>query len=262
MGLGVAGLGSGLRARSKFAAREGYNFAMPFLLRRLRVGIGLSRHFLGGQRAFFLKNLSITTVLDVGANVGQYAKQLRRLGYQGEIHSFEPGVEALTRLRAAAKNDPKWHIHELALSDHHGQQTLKTWSGSDSVWSSLRSPGEGLVARLGEPSESTIDATTLEQWMEGRKEIDPTKTLLKIDAQGAEREVLAGAGARLGDFSIIEFEAAIRAEYKGEATLPELLSIVEANGFVCCSIMTERFLPQAQGAFDVDVFVVRDHLVH
>ncbi|MDX1684415.1 MAG: FkbM family methyltransferase [Saprospiraceae bacterium] len=57
----------------------------------------------------------INTVLDVGANVGQYSTRLRTLGFSGQIHSFEPLPEAFKELRSVSRSDGKWDIHNYAL---------------------------------------------------------------------------------------------------------------------------------------------------
>jgi hypothetical protein len=66
-------------------------------------------------KALFEK-LAIDCVLDVGANVGQYADLLRNaVGYRGLIISFEPVKQNFDLLSEKSKNDPGWYIHDFAL---------------------------------------------------------------------------------------------------------------------------------------------------
>jgi FkbM family methyltransferase len=238
---------------------DAYDFVMPVMLRRLGLGVGVRDRFLAGQRAALLGRLQVSALLDVGANVGQYARQMRRLGYRGPIHSFEPGKEAMDHLRRAARGDSDWYVHEVALGNCSGHSTLRSWAGSRSVWSSLRKPDRVLGSWLGAPAEEDVEVGTLRAWLDSH-EIEVENSWLKVDVQGSEREVLTGAGERLGEFAVIEFEAPIRTAYRGEAMLGELLELVQGHGFVCCSIMTERFEAQALGSLDVDVLVVRKDL--
>ena len=60
------------------------------------------------RRIKFLKNNAVTLVLDVGANIGQYGSELRSIGYEGQIISFEPTSDAYTKLAALSKKDKKW----------------------------------------------------------------------------------------------------------------------------------------------------------
>jgi FkbM family methyltransferase len=59
---------------------------------------------------FHLRRLGIRIVLDVGANTGQFAKELRLHGYHETIISFEPLSEAHAKLEVAAHSDPLWKI--------------------------------------------------------------------------------------------------------------------------------------------------------
>jgi FkbM family methyltransferase len=55
-----------------------------------------------------MDRLGINFVLDVGANVGDYAAVLRRSGFQGKIWSYEPQQEVFAHLEKAAARDDKW----------------------------------------------------------------------------------------------------------------------------------------------------------
>src|SRR5437879_176927 len=66
------------------------------------------------------EDLSINCVLDVGANVGQYASQLRSFGYSGWILSFEPVEANFALLQRAASRDPKWRAFPWALGTVDG----------------------------------------------------------------------------------------------------------------------------------------------
>lgn len=69
-----------------------------------------------------LKRFDIDLVFDVGANAGQFASELRDIGYAGEIVSFEPLSAASLSLSARAADDSKWHVHQRgAIGDFDGE---------------------------------------------------------------------------------------------------------------------------------------------
>jgi FkbM family methyltransferase len=85
-----------------------------FMDRRTRRQVGpdllLHEHL---KRLF--ERYAVDCVLDVGANTGQYAAELRRAGYPGRLLSFEPVADLCARLRAAAVGDAAWSVHPIAL---------------------------------------------------------------------------------------------------------------------------------------------------
>ena len=69
----------------------------------------------------FLRSRKIDTVLDVGANVVQFGRRLRALGYNGDIVSFEPITLVFRELAAAAARDRRWFTRQIALGDTNGR---------------------------------------------------------------------------------------------------------------------------------------------
>ena len=127
-------------------------------------------------------------VIDVGANVGIYALPWAAINEDVTVHCFEPNPAvrrrlarnvALNRLRARIR------LHAEALSDHAGTATLY---GSDDM-SSLN---KGVYAGAGLAAPTEVSLARLDDILgiEG-----PPVSLMKIDVQGHELEVLRGAHA-------------------------------------------------------------------
>jgi FkbM family methyltransferase len=124
--------------------------------------------------------------VDVGAHEGDVLADMVRLAPRGRHIAFEPLPEQAARLAARF---PQVEVHQLALSDHAGEATfvhVRTRPG----WSGFRErpyPGVEEVERLTLRVEALDDA------------LPPgfVPALVKIDVEGAEREVLAGAAVTL-----------------------------------------------------------------
>ena len=71
-----------------------------------------------------LKRYQINTVLDVGANEGQFVEELRQMGYEGKIISFEPVSTVFAQLAQKAQNDPNWDVYNLALGEENTEKSI------------------------------------------------------------------------------------------------------------------------------------------
>ena len=75
----------------------------------------------GAQLDKALEVGTIDMVFDIGANEGQFSKEIREYGYAGKIVSFEPLTSARKNLMAFASRDPAWNVHQqAAIGDHDG----------------------------------------------------------------------------------------------------------------------------------------------
>src|SRR5664279_3594242 len=68
-----------------------------------------------------MNQFKVDHIIDVGANEGQFAIGMRKLGYEGLISSFEPLNGVFRLLKENSKRDPKWQTINLALGSKDEQ---------------------------------------------------------------------------------------------------------------------------------------------
>lgn len=201
-----------------------------------KLGYDLSRKTPG--LVDFLQHRGVRTVIDVGANEGQFGLWLRARGYAGRIVSFEPTSEAFEILKVRAARDANWQVHQLALGAESGHATINVSSYSEfnslqeitsaATWFDPRSA----AVRQEQISVSRFDDLLLE---------DLPHTLLKIDTQGFEKQVLAGATQSLSSLCAIQLELPIVHFYKDTWQISAALEFMRERGFVLSQIEPVNF---------------------
>jgi FkbM family methyltransferase len=126
-------------------------------------------------------------IWDVGANVGLYSELFAEaVGPAGTVVSFEPAPDSVTAIearRSGSSARASWQIVSGALADNDGQAWLSVASGSTA-------PDNRLAAGSG---SSTIPVPTFR----GDSIVNsghPSPSVIKIDVEGFEGEVLDGLG--------------------------------------------------------------------
>lgn len=174
-----------------------------------------------------LNHYEVSTVLDVGANSGQYGRELRRAGYQGRILSFEPLPDPYSELSAQAAKDPLWDAYQCAIGDAHGLVTMNVAGAggeSSSVLPMLDAHREAC------PERNYVG--TVETRMRTLDEVTPdSEVFLKLDVQGFERQALAGAGNVLSRCVGMQLELSFTPLYEGGMLYREVLDFANSLGF-------------------------------
>ena len=174
----------------------------------------------------------IETIIDVGANCGQYGTELRSAGYTGKIISCEPLGAPFETLRSRALLDPQWQCLNIALSDQDRSLDLHVSQATE--YSSALPILPGTVARDGTACVTrteTVHARTLDSlWEELETGVGPI--MLKIDTQGSEEAILNGAKASLEKLAAIQLELSAEPIYAGQPVMEQMIARVRAAGFV------------------------------
>lgn len=206
-----------------------------------RLGLDVTRYPVGTpeyQVARLLRHHRVDTVLDVGANTGQYAAALRACGHAGRIESFEPIGELHRRLLRRCAGDPRWTAWNCALGEHTGPATINVAANagaSSSLLPMLEQHVEAAPGAVYVRSER-IEMNRLDALWERLAE-PGERVFLKLDVQGFERHVLAGAGARVADCVGLQLEVSLVPLYEGGMLYREAADWAEDNGFTLMQVL-------------------------
>lgn len=187
------------------------------------------------RRVKFLKDQNISLVLDVGANEGQYAQSIRKLGYDNLIISFEPVQKIFNLLNQKAKTDPQWHTFNLAIGDFDGDTEINI-SEFSQVSSILSATGLAGTEYWKGTHKQKVKVCQLDSLID-ELGIDNHRILLKIDTQGFEDKVLKGCQSLLNkNVILLEVELSIRQFYSEEKLFPEMYMYIRNLGFELVSM--------------------------
>jgi FkbM family methyltransferase len=181
------------------------------------------------RRLFSLLDLDL--VLDVGANTGQFARQCRAAGFEGRIISFEPSEVAHASLLRSAALDPLWTIADrMALGAVTGETVINIAANSFS--SSILPMLDSHLSAAPASRYLHKEKVPLRRLDDVLSPADHThRIFLKLDVQGYESQVLAGATQLLPRTLAVQLEMSLLPLYEGELLMPEICADMNASGF-------------------------------
>jgi FkbM family methyltransferase len=182
-----------------------------------------------------LGRLAFRTVVDVGANHGQFALVSRRCFPGARIVSFEPLPGPAARFRRVFAGDPSVTLQQVAIAPDPGEATMHI-SGRDDASSLLpiTATQEVLFPGTAEVGTATVQVGPLHEFMTV-EEIEPP-ALLKLDVQGFELEALRGCEKLLREFSFVYTECSFVELYAGQALADEVIAWLRERGFCMAGI--------------------------
>ncbi len=203
------------------------------------------------RRMRLLADHGIDLVFDVGANTGQYALQLRDLGYRGWIVSYEPLAAAYAELSAHVERDGRWRAVPAGLGPVAGPAELHVAANSQS--SSLLPMLD--LHREAAPESAfvgteTITLQTLEMALDTFGDLG--RPFVKIDAQGYEKPIVDSAGEAIDRVVGLQLEMSLAPLYAGEAVMTEMIGDLAKRGFQLMSLEPGYADPRTGRLLQVD----------
>jgi len=179
----------------------------------------------------WLKDYEINTILDVGANEGQFAAKILQVLPNASIHSFEPLKDTYDVLM---KNlSAKGTAYNFALGDFNGQS--KIYKNEYSPSSSILELGQKHLEQYpasNRVSFEEIQVKRLDDVVNEQKMLLQSNIILKMDVQGFEDKVVMGAQDTLRLVKVVLVEVSFWELYKSQALFEKIFHLLTEKGFL------------------------------
>lgn len=153
-----------------------------------------------------LEKKSEIIIFDVGANIGEYTKQIKNIfgNLPIRIYSFEPSKSTYTKLKQNIGEQKNIFIYNIGFNDEDIVTNLYSNESSSGIASIYQRNLQHLETKLDQVD--TIELTTVDNFC--AKHSIPFIDFLKIDVEGNELKVLQGAKKMIenGNINYIQFE--------------------------------------------------------
>jgi len=176
---------------------------------------------------------SIKTIFDVGANVGQTTKELRRWFPDAYVHAFEPTPASREAYQHLHATDPRVKLWPYAIASQPGRATFHI--NQRSMTNSLLTSAPTSAQWVGEANVTNVErieveVRTLDEFCEANRveRVD----ILKLDIQGSELDALRGATElfRRKAVRYVCLEAPFVLLYERQAFFHEIREFLAAQG--------------------------------
>jgi FkbM family methyltransferase len=177
----------------------------------------------------WLLDYNFNTIIDVGANEGQFAMKMRQFFPNARIISFEPIPETYAKLNNNFKGDPNFKAHCLGVGDK--EETSSFFLNDYSPASSLLKPGDRLehFDQASSSKEITINIKRLDDVIQSG---DMKKPLfVKLDVQGFEDRVISGGMEVLKHADLIMCEVSFTTVYQDQKLFDDIYHMLKDLGF-------------------------------
>jgi FkbM family methyltransferase len=200
------------------------------LVKRTLLRLGIEVELRSRHRHLWLQQLGISTVLDIGANTGQFAAQIRDTLPDAHIYSFDPVEENFRQLQRREARDLRFKAYKFALGD--ANQKLPFNQNRFSASSSFLDLGEMHKSNFPfarEVEQVEVEVRRLDD-LAPELNLEP-EILVKLDVQGFEDQVIRGGASVLRTARVVITEVSFQALYEGQPLFGDIHQQLTELGF-------------------------------
>lgn len=209
------------------------------------------------NKHLWLTSLNINTVVDIGAHEGEFAAKIHDILPTASILSFEPLTGPFNRLKENMRSVPNFRAYNYACGDENGTKTMykNEFAPSSSLLQMAQLHKDAFPFTEHE-SEESIEVRQLDCVLSDVQLRD--NILLKIDVQGYEMKVIAGADQLISRTKLLIVETSFRVLYDGQSLFDDLYDTLRAKGFSYAGNWNQLLSPADGSVLQADAIFVSD----
>ena len=178
----------------------------------------------------WLTELGIKTIIDIGANEGQFAEKITAILPEASLICFEPLPEPFRKLKEKFAGKPGFSCLEIALGEREGRQKIfrNEYSPSSSILP-MKSAHKEAFDHARREFEEEISIRRLDSVAKQIKIAGPY--LVKIDVQGYEKQVIDGGADIIKNAAMIIIETSFVELYENSPLFGDIYDKLTSLGF-------------------------------
>jgi len=199
-------------------------------------------------------NRPLMTVVDIGANRGQFALAVRAVS-GAKVISFEPLPEVADIFKKVFFDDPSVKLHVVAIGEKAEKRLMHLSARDDS--SSLLEIGDAqssFFPGTHEVGTLEIEVGTLDDFI--TKEEITRPAMLKLDVQGFEMQALAGCRSLIDSFDYVYCECSFVELYKNQKLAGEVIDYLNSLSYSLAGIYNPSY-DQNENCIQADLLFKR-----
>ncbi len=186
----------------------------------------------------YLRELDIEKIIDIGAHKGEFLEKMLIIEKVNSFYAFEPQKYIFNELSEKFSNNKKVTLFNCAMDEEIAKKKLKI--NKLSMKSSLAEANEKslylkfinflLLSKSSFEDEYEIQTNTVDKIFE---DTNLEKTLLKIDVEGFEMNVIKGSRMKLKEIPFILLENQFGNHFKNN-NFNDIIRFLSGQKFVIC----------------------------
>ncbi|RYD59319.1 MAG: FkbM family methyltransferase [Sphingobacteriales bacterium] len=203
----------------------------------------------------WLIDYNFKTIVDVGANEGQFAMKMRRFFPAAQIISFEPIPDIYNKLNENFAGDSGFKAHCLGLGEK--KETSSFFLNDYSASSSMLKLGDHMdhFDKASSGKEITINIDRLDDVV---KPADIKRPLfVKLDVQGFEDRVINGGMEVIKQADLIMCEVSFKTLYEDQKLFDDIYYMLKGLGFAYHGNYEQLHSPVTNEVLQADAIFVR-----